>query len=179
MVSDPAAARRMAERLAAVQWDDDAAYEHRRSRGRLTREFLRRTAQWSLTVGAEEGWPFSDLAGALDPEVAVDPALLDAVQIGAASAGAFPVRPEAARLMVRWAALGELPRQRFPQLSDPYEPLLVLFGRGGGYSLSHGSIELGYGSFPILSVAERAALEPVPIDEATLDALDHGSPGVR
>jgi hypothetical protein len=174
MVTDTTAAERMVDRLLAVHWDEDAAHAHRRSRARLTREFLRRTAQWALTVGAEQGWPFSDLAGALDPEVAVDEALLAKLQIDTATVGGFPIRQAHAAVIVRWAALGDLPRQRFPQLDDPYEPLLLMIGRGGGYSVAKGFIELGYGSVPIGSVTERAELEPLPIDPATLAALDRG-----
>ena len=85
-------------------------------------------------VGAEEGWPFSDLAGAVDPEVEVDPALLDRLAPDDEPDDLYPVPPRFAAAVVRWAALGDLPRQRFPQLGDPYEPLLVMFARGGGYS---------------------------------------------
>lgn len=172
MVTDTAAAERMVERLLAVKWDDDAAFGQQQSRARLAREFLRRTAQWALTVGAQEAWPFGDLAGAVDPEVAVDPALLARLAPDPSSADPFPVLPDIAAAMVRWAALGDLPRQRFPQLDDPYEPMLALFDRGGGYARGPGSIELGFIEFPIRSVTERAELEPVPIDAASLDALD-------
>jgi hypothetical protein len=175
MVTDTVAAERMVDRLLAVKWDDDAVDAHRRSRSRLTREFLRRTALWAQAVGAREGWPFSDLASALDPEVAVDPALLDRLRIDPEAGEPFPIRPEMGAAIVRWAALGDLPRRRFPELDDPYEPLLALFERGGAYSLSHGFIELGSGSFPIRSLAERAELERVPIDNATLDQLDRES----
>jgi hypothetical protein len=175
MVTGTAAAERMVDRLSAVRWDEAAAYEHRRSRSRLTREFLRRTAQWAQAVGAEKGWPFSDLASALDPEVDVDLALLDRLEIDVTSGESFPIPAKMGANIVRWAALGDLPRQRFPQLDDPYEPLLALFDRAGAYTVSNGSIELGYGSFPIKSVAERAEMEPRPIDEATLDALDEES----
>lgn len=88
---------------------DTAAVE--RMAARLTREFLRRTARRACAVGAEEGWPFSDLAGALDPQVEVDRAL---------RARAVP--------------------------DAAYEPVLTLF--------------------------DRVALEPAPIDDATLTALD-------
>lgn len=172
MVTDTAAAERMVERLLAVRWDDDAAYAQRRSRGRLTREFLRRTAQWALAVGAREGWPFSDLASAVDPAVEVDPALLARLESDPSAAGAFPVRPVHGALIVRWAALGALPRQRFPELDDPYEPLLALFDRGGGLMPYNGFIELGYGSYALRSLEERAGLEQVPIDDATLAELD-------
>lgn len=172
MVTDTTAAERMVDRLLAVKWDDDVAYQRRRSRARLASEFLRRTAQWALAVGAIESWPFGDLAGAVDPAVAVDPALQARLALDAATAGEFPVRPTDAAVIVRWAALGSLPRQRFPELADPYEPLLVMFGRGGAYTVANGAIELGYGTLPILSVAERASLAPQPIDAASLDALD-------
>ena len=92
-MSDTAAAERMVERLLAVTWDVDAAYKHSNSRARLAREFLRRTAQWAVAVGAEKGWPFSDLAGSLDPDVAVEPALLAKLELDPQSAYPFPVPP--------------------------------------------------------------------------------------
>ena len=172
--TDPgtAAAERMVDRLLAVKFDDDVAYTSRKSRARLAREFLRRTAQWALAVGAEEGWPFSDLASALDPAVAVDPALLARLDLDPDSAEPFPVPPKLGAAIVRWAALGDLPGQRFPGLEDPYEPMLTLFERGGGFARGHNGIELGFGSFMIGSLTERASLEPKPIDQATLDQLD-------
>jgi hypothetical protein len=171
MVSDSAAAQRMVDRLLAVRWDDDdAAYAHQRSRGQLTIEFLRRTAVWAQAVGAETGWPFSDLAGALDPEVSVDPSLM-ARLASDPSAGDF-LRLKIHTIIVRWAALGELALRQFPHLDDPYEPLLVLFDRGGGCMPLKGFIELGYGAVPIRSLAARALLAPRPIDEATLNARD-------
>jgi hypothetical protein len=172
MVTDMAAAEQMVERLLAVKWDGDAAFAQQSSRARLTREFLRRTAQWALAVGAEQGWPFSDLASAVNPDVAVDPALLARLELDESSGDPFPVPTDLAVAIVRWAALGDLPRQRFPQLDDPYEPMLALFERGGGYARGPGMIELGFIAVPIRSLAERAALEPVPIDAETLDALD-------
>ena len=123
------AAERMVERLLAVKFDDDVAYAGRRSRARLTSEFLRRTAQWALAVGAEEGWPFSDLAGALDPSLAVDPALLAKLDLDPDSDDPFPVPPKLGAAIVRWAALGDLPGQQFPGLVDPYEPMLTLLER--------------------------------------------------
>jgi hypothetical protein len=172
MVTDMTAAEQMTERLLAVKWDDDTAFAKRSSRARLAREFLRRTAQWALALGAEREWPFGDLAGALDPQVTVDPALLERLRPDAASGDPFPVPERLGAAMIRWAALGELPRQRFPQLDDPYEPMLELFDRGGAYGRSSGMIDLGFIEFPIGTLAERAELEPAPIDASTLDGLD-------
>ncbi|MFG1814146.1 hypothetical protein ACGFIF_10305 [Kribbella sp. NPDC049174] len=172
MVTDMTAAERMVERLLAVKWDKGAALAHEESRARLALEFLRRTAQWALAVGAERGWPSSDLAGGVDPDVAVDPALLARLELDESSTDLFPVPTDLAVAIVRWAALGDLPRQRFPQLDDPYEPILELFDRGGGYARGPGELDLGFISVQLRSVTDRAALEPLPIDAATLDALD-------
>ncbi|MGC4941507.1 hypothetical protein [Kribbella sp. DT2] len=173
MVTDVAAAERMIDRLAAVRYDDDKAYAQRESRGRLAHEFLRRTARWALALGAENKWPHSDLATALDPELAVDPGLIEKkIDFDGGTRGEFPVRREIVYPIVHWAALGDLPRQRFPELDDPYEPLLLMFERSGGYLEYNRFLELGYGAFPVGKLAERAELEALPIDVPTLDALD-------
>jgi hypothetical protein len=175
MTTDRAAAERMADRLRAVVFDEDEAFARQRSRFRLTREFLRRTALWSQALGVEDQWPFGDLAAVLDPGSQVDPALVEKLQLDTSSAESFPVPPAMAVAIVRWAGLGDLPRQRFPELDDPYEPLVALFERGGAYTVGGRQIELGYGTYPIRTLADRAGLEPAPIDEATLDALDEES----
>ncbi len=171
-MGDRGAAELMVERLVVVRWDEEVAYRAQRSRFRLTREFLRRTAVWGQRLEVTEGWPFFDLAGLVDPEVVVDERLVERLRRRPATADINPVSLEIAVNVVRWAALGDLPRRRFPALDDPYEPLVALFERGGGYTVGNGMIELGYGSFPKRDLAERAALEPAPVDPATLDALD-------
>ncbi len=158
MVGDAAAAERMVDRLVAVEWDDDMAYARQRSRARLVREFLRRTALWARELGAEDGWPYSDLAGALEPELTVDPNQLARLEIDPATCGDFPIEPDLGALIVRWAALGELPRQRYPHLDDPYEPLLSLFDRGGSCRKLAGWIEMGYGEFPVGTLDDRASV---------------------
>jgi hypothetical protein len=162
-------------RLLVVVWDDDAgAFRHRRSRSALTFEFLRRSALWARATGAENGWPFSDLAGALEPGTRAEAA----VERLRAEVGAelwWPPVQQAVEGALHWAALGALPRQLFPELQDPYEPLLVLLERGGGFMTSSGAIELGYGSFPVRSPADRVGLAPRAIDGATLDSLDLGA----
>jgi len=173
MVTDTAAAAAMVDRLLGVKWDGDAAFARRESRARLAREFLRRTAQWAAAVGAEQGWPVSDLAGALDPGLTIDPELL--ARLTPDEVSPYPLPLDLATAIVRWAALGDLPRQRFPQLDDPYEPVVELFARGGGFKRAPGELDLGFIAVQVRTVADRAALEPLPIDAASLDALDQES----
>ena len=168
-------AGRVLERLLAVGWDDDeGALRHRRARGALTFEFLRRSALWGRALGVESGWPFWDLAEALDPAVRADAA----VERLRAEAGAelwWPPLQQAVEGALHWAALGGLPVERIHELQDPYEPLLVLLERGGGFTTSSGAIELGYGSLPVRSPADWVGLAPRAIDEAALNALDAGT----
>lgn len=126
-------ARPVLERLRAVDWSDvDEAYRHENSRARLMREYLRRAALWAHHYGAEQSWPFFDLAEHVDPTVQTPDdiaAELDEVLRGV---GPFSVETTC-RGAVRWAALGAESKVDLPDLPDPYEPLLALYERGGGF----------------------------------------------
>ncbi|MFC9751821.1 hypothetical protein [Streptomyces sp. NPDC056921] len=67
-------ARAVIGRLRAVdRIDGSAAYEHANSRAPLMREYLRRAARWARAYGAEESWPFFDIAEHVAPEVRTPP----------------------------------------------------------------------------------------------------------
>lgn len=171
-MTDTGATERTLERLLAVRWDGKEAYEHPRSRSALTYEFLRRSAQWAKAVGGEGKWPFFDIAAEVESDVRADPALVDRLVAGLGDYIGFPPMRTVTEGALHWAALGDLPSRRFPELDDPFEPLLLLFERGGGFTTGNGSIELGSGSFPMRSLDFRVDLKPVLIDPVTLEALD-------
>jgi hypothetical protein len=174
-MTDNDKAERVLERLLAVKWEDyDGALRHRGSRIRLMQEYLRRTAQWAQVLGTPtpNRWPIVDLAKTVDPTKEADPAQLEELLRSAKDFFYVEVLPRAAENALHWAALGDLPAQRFPEMDDPFEPLLLLLERGGGFRIHSGFMELEDASLPYKSVAERGAQEPLAIDEATLDALD-------
>jgi hypothetical protein len=174
-MADNGVVDRALERLVAVEWDDDdGAFEHRASRGRLTQEYLGRTARWAQALGepVQYRWPFADLAKAVDPSKEVSPAQLEALARSARDVFHVVALQRAAESALYWAALGDLPKEQFPEFDDPYEPLLLLFERGGGFRIDNGFIELGYVSVPYRPLTHRAEQPPMAIDEATLDALD-------
>ncbi|MFH8374006.1 hypothetical protein [Streptomyces cyaneofuscatus] len=79
MLSSEKPSRTVPDRLRAIDWDDDqAASRHAHSRALLMREYLRRAALWAKTYGAEESWPFFDIASAA-PFVTLAPTTLDAL----------------------------------------------------------------------------------------------------
>ena len=47
------------------------------------------------------------------------------------------------RAALRWAAVHDARMPLPPQLEDPFEPLLLMFERGGGFTTEHGFIDLG------------------------------------
>jgi hypothetical protein len=138
-------ADRVLERLLAVEWDDDkGAFKHRASRVRLTHEYLGRMARWVEVLGAfpQNRWPIVDLAKAVDPSKAADPAQLEELERAGGDYFTVEVLQWAAECALHWATLGDLPEQRFPELDDPFEPLLLLLERGGGFRTHTGFIEL-------------------------------------
>ncbi|MFI5944981.1 hypothetical protein ACIBCB_32740 [Streptomyces uncialis] len=161
--------RAVLDRLRAVDQDDwERAFAHRWSRALLMREHMRRAALWAEAYGVPERWPFFDVAELARPGLRLGAGL-------AAEADAFAatLAPRGlgvvCRAAVRWAAVGS---RGLPELPHPYEPVVTLFGRGGGYSVGQ-MIDLDGISVPYGSFAGSLALEPfVALDARVLDMLD-------
>ncbi|MCX5109214.1 hypothetical protein OOK13_11855 [Streptomyces sp. NBC_00378] len=166
-------ARAVIERLRAVDWSDDsAAYEHANSRALLMREYLHRAARWARAYGAEELWPFFDIAEHVAPEVRTPPdvaAELEEVLTGLAPASLR----KTCRGAVRWAVLGSA-GDRSPQglPDDPYEPLLLMYERGGGYFVEE-FLDLNGAMLRLGTVESNLSARPFrTLAPAILDALD-------
>ena len=162
-------------RLLAVDWDGDftISLEHARSRAKLMREYLRRAAWWALELDATGKWPFFDIAGQLAPNVQAPPELAEELEAMIHDRVGWPSLRVINQAALRWAALLDAGIPVPPQVDDPFEPLLLMFERGGGFTTEAGFIDLGGSS--ILRKTWRDHLAPHPIislDQATLDALD-------
>jgi hypothetical protein len=171
-VTETAAMERLLERLLAAPWGDvDAEERHKMSRARLANEFLRRTALWGDVLKAKGDWPFLKLAEAFDPSVPDAGVWFERLSSGT-ERGLGSATEDVVPVMFQWAGLGERPYQRFPELEDPYEPMLLFFERGGGIVTMHGAFEIYTTSVRFETRAERKSQTPFAIDPATLDALD-------
>jgi hypothetical protein len=189
-----AAARSVLERLRGVQWYDwDLAVAHTRSRALLMREYLRRAAHWARAYGAVEQWPFFDVTELIAPGFRAAEDVENALEDFLARSVGTPSTARTCRGAVRWAALrtehsGALPDrdreeregQDQPQLQalpDLYEPLLLLYERGGGYSVGE-FIDLYGVMIPYGDLASHLTAEPfLTLAPGTLDALDQGAVG--
>jgi hypothetical protein len=158
---------RLAGRLEGVDWGGD--WERARSRVRLMQEFLRRSALWAGELGGE-GWPFFDVAALVDPAVRADPQTVGQVVAGASALQ--PVVGDTCAWALHFAALRDA-EVRLPELPDPFEPLVVMYERGGGFSRHAGLfIQVDMADVLIGDCADRAARAPLAIEPAELDALD-------
>ncbi|GAA3001120.1 hypothetical protein GCM10020229_11720 [Kitasatospora albolonga] len=168
------AAEVMLERLSAVDWVAwEPAFEHAESRARLLREYLRRAALWAEALGGAPSWPFFDIAGLVHPEGEIEPELTTKLEELIEEKVPGVTAPDACRSAVRWASLPEAEQLRFPQLPDPFEPLIRMFERGGGVSLENGMVDFVTTRVRIRDWQSNIASEPVvSMDDAALDALD-------
>ncbi|MCX5529230.1 hypothetical protein OG785_01400 [Streptomyces sp. NBC_00006] len=171
-------AGRVLSRLRAIDWDDwTAAFDHTRSRALLMREYLRRSAQWARHYGAESAWPFFDIVEHVDASVQLAPDVasdLEAFLRG--GIGPYSVERTVTGA-VRWAELRRQGRTDLPELPEPYEPLLLMYERGGGFYVDQ-AIDLNGVSLPRWGLDTTIAAPPFPtVTTATLDALDFEAKG--
>jgi hypothetical protein len=156
----------MAARLAAVDWErrGDKSW----SKAALFKEYLRRLAGWAGAYDCEARTPFFDLAACVDPGATVDQAVLTNV-LTMVEDGGWDVT-HVVPFVLRWAALSvPLPRG----LEDPFEPLVVLFERGGGFHTENGEVNLEWKSVRLAGWRKRATDPPLPgFGTAELDEID-------
>ncbi|MEU9043942.1 MULTISPECIES: hypothetical protein [unclassified Kitasatospora] len=165
--------RLILDRLRAVEWSDwDGAQPHLRSRAALMREYLRRSALWADAFDAAGLWPFFDIALHIDPTIRADSDV--AADLEAYLSGAVRRRTirETCRGAVHWPTFRRETKVVLPELPDPYDPLLLLYGRGGGFYVEE-HIDLDGISVPLGQLSDHLSRVPVvDLDPATLDALD-------
>ncbi|WP_427884954.1 hypothetical protein ACQHIV_22505 [Kribbella sp. GL6] len=171
-MTDRAACERLLARLKAARWDDDEAEKlHETSRRQLASEFFRRKAVWANALGVTERWPFADLALLVDPSVETDPVWLADLETAVGHKLQVMVR-DVVTDMFRWVSLGDRPRERFPELDDPYEPMVQVFERGGEFWQGQSGIELPIAGVSYGGLEFRLGQEPIAIDASALAALD-------
>ena len=151
------------ERLRRVDWATCTG--RRASRVALMKEFLRRSALYSEACALPDRWPFFDIAASVDPsppEVQL-PDDLEAI-------GLAPRVRDTIRWMLTWAAS---PARAQAELPDPYEPLLLFFERGGGFTVENRMVDVDSAGIPLRDRQRYLRDEPfVDLDRAALDALD-------
>ncbi|MFD9688047.1 hypothetical protein ACFWXO_20070 [Kitasatospora sp. NPDC059088] len=163
------------ERLADIKWTNLEGHNaHVASRARLMVEYLRRASLWAEVLGGPPKWPIFDIAGALAPDVQVDAELAERLEeFLLANVGGIETE-NACHAAVRWATLRDTPGVRLPDLPDPFEPLLLVYERGGEVIADESrAFNFGGRAVRIKPWREHLSTEPATaLDPATLDGLD-------
>jgi hypothetical protein len=156
-----------AARLGAVDWErrGDKTW----SKAALLKEYFRRAARWAAAYDCDTRVPFYDIAACVDPSVRADQGVVDdvveKVEIGGWNVG------QVAPFILHWAALRATPGFAFPPgLEDPFEPLILLFERGGGFHTENGEVNLEYKAVRMSGWRNRA--DDSPMAGFTAEALD-------
>jgi hypothetical protein len=169
----------LARRITTIHWD--SSFDRETSRGYLMKEYLRRAAWWSKATSQARWIPFFDIAAAVDPRVRADPAVVDLVCAYVSRSRQGGRTEEVCVNALHFAALLDA-KVPLPDAPDqPYEPLLLLLERGGGfYTEGGGLIDVDTLGIPIGKLEDNLRDEPwVQLDKAALDAVDEAGPPWR
>jgi hypothetical protein len=157
----------VAARLSAIDWErhGDKAW----SKAVLLKEYFRRAAQWAAAYDCDARSPFFDIALCVNPNVRADQSVVDDLLETLKSSG-WNVR-QLVPFILHWAALSATPGFTYPpQLEDPFEPLILMFERDGGFHTENGEVNLEYKSVRIAGWRKRA--DDPPTASFATEALD-------
>ncbi len=160
-----------ARRLMAIDWRGD--FTRTRSRVKLMREYLRRSAWWADALACPDKWPFFDIAAGVDPAVRAETQLVAAVLAELkADVLLTPLVVRTCEWALHWSALrvAGVPRS---DLDDPFEPLILMYERGGEFTIEHGFIQVDQAAIRRGEPWEhRTSTKIVDLDRAALDRVD-------
>lgn len=162
-------------RVHAITWDQPDRNDREGSQIALMFEFLRRMALWYEALRGRSRWPFFSVA--------------EAIAAGSGNVRAILERPEmvsiesaVGRLLshprhictwyVQWSAIEALDEVRAFGLPEPYQPALLIFERGGLFSIEQGMFQFFLASFPVGTIARNRGRPPLALDDASLAQQD-------
>ncbi|MGA4865988.1 toxin-antitoxin system YwqK family antitoxin [Streptomyces lavendulocolor] len=160
--------------MTEVRWADrGAAADHAGSRAALLREFLRRSAVWARELKVPGLWPFFDIGAHVDASVRAPSRLVDALDRFAAEHVPGLHARSLCRFALHWAALHDADVEAARRHADPFQPLLLLFERGGAFPVENGVVDLAVFGIPLGTWQSHVDGHPLAhLDPMTLDSLD-------
>lgn len=160
------------ERILAIKWEPDDSRVN--SHIALLREYLRRAALWAKALDCIDEWPFFDVAAHLDSvdadETKVKVLKTHFTQTPFYVAG---IIEKTCKWFLEWDSVKNSPKVNEFTLPEPYEPLILMYERGGIFSTEHGFFDFTVGSFPRGKRQQYEQIMPLlKLDARTLDRLD-------
>lgn len=158
-------------RIKAIKWElnDSRTASHIA----LLKEYLRRASLWATALGCTDKWPFFDVAAQIKSSLRSNEAKIEEVECHLAP---LPISRTIRRFcewFVHWSVVKNSPEITRIALPDPYEPLILLYERGGDFYREHVFLCFSVGCFPIGKLSDHYSLSPhILLDEEVLDQLD-------
>jgi len=164
---------RTIERIKAINWapNDYRAASHIA----LLKEYLRCASLWAKTLDCTDKWPLFDVAAQINPSLRADETQVEALKRHLAPFAVSRTIRQLCEWFVHWAVVQHSPEVTKMALPDPYEPLILLYERGGDFYREHVFFCFSVGCFPIGNWSQHYSLSPhIILDEQVLDQLDQG-----
>ena len=169
----------MLSRILGVDWIYDPS--RRRSHEALFKEFLRRQVLWLHALECIDDYPSYDLASLVNNKVRASMEATTAIRhhLSSRALNATMILSGALENALHWAALEDTGLAETYDLPNPYEPLIILYERGGTFTIEEmfGRFVIGYDnrgpSLPRGPWRRWYQNEPfVDLKPTILDALD-------
>ncbi|MCI0714180.1 MAG: hypothetical protein L0154_28755 [Chloroflexi bacterium] len=166
------------DRITAVKWEYDAS--RRRSHEALFKEYLRRQVLWLNALELTDHFPWYDLPQLINEDVRASTDATNWVRkhITFQVMNATMILTGVLEAALHWAALDEAHALPF-DLPNPYEPMVILYERGGTFTIESmfGRFVAGYDalgpSLPRGPWRRWYSKQPfVELDSGVLDRLD-------
>jgi hypothetical protein len=162
---------RTIERIKAITWElkDFRVASHIA----LFKEYLRRASLWAKALNCTDKWPLFDVAAQIDPSLRFDEAKVEALRRHLKPFVLSGTIKQTCEWFVHWAVVKNSPEVAKIALPDPYDPLILLYERGGDFSFEQGFFDFPVGGFPRGKLSDHYNFSPhILLDEQVLDQLD-------
>lgn len=155
-------------RLKRIDWEKVGTYD-KASNVALVREYIRRASLFKLTFSIGGHFPIFSAAYDIGKDINVDinsvcPALADFNN---------HYMWHISKFYLEWATLIDEEVPEAIQFRDLYDPLIMMYQRGGMWYPRKGEVNVGSYSFPLIKISEIALELPIDISESVLEKLDH------
>jgi hypothetical protein len=159
------------ERLLNIKWKFDA--KRSRSHCLLMAEYLRRAVLWAQALQVADYWPFFNIAAVVAPNERVSESSINGLKEQMEQWPTSFMVKQTCIFYLQWAYVKDLPSIVRLQLPDPFEPLILLYERGGSFTTEHGFINIGMAGIPVIDWKQyNSPVAKVELNHEALNQID-------
>ncbi|WP_218082111.1 hypothetical protein [Anthocerotibacter panamensis] len=158
------------KRILTINWEQNDSRQE--SHVALLQEYLRRITLWTDALDAEN-WPFFDIAEFFDLHSEIELARFPDLKQQLMKLPCPNTMALTCEWYIHWALIMDRPEVVQLALPAPYDPLILMYERGGSFYSEHGCFHIAYTRFPRYAPRHYRNLSPiVELIEEALDKVD-------